>query len=124
PLPGDRPAPPGGDLMATRWYLPSAGAAATAPDPDTEWDDTSTFDRVTMLRTPSGTAMAESSITKPIGMNALDQDFLWRQYISEPLAAQTIDGAVKGRVITRQGTSTTNARMQVIIRVVSEDGTM
>jgi hypothetical protein len=56
-------------------------------------------------------------------VNQANMDVIWRQYISAPLAAQTISGSVKGQLRARENSTLMNARMQVIIRVVSQSGT-
>lgn len=107
--------------MPTRWYLPSTGVADVSPAQAAEWDITAGFDRLAMVRSRISSAMADKTTAKAAS-NQSNQDVLWRQYVSEPLDVQTISGTVKGRVRARENNAALNARMQVIIRVVSEDG--
>lgn len=73
-----------------------------------------------MNRTRRYTASGSKTVTKT--GNQLNNDWLWRQYVSEPLAAQTISGTVKGQMRVQEANAAANARAQMIVRVVSNDG--
>lgn len=47
---------------------------------------------------------------------------LWRQYVSDPLDAQTITGTVKGQVYCQTSAASSNPTLAVVIRVFSNDG--
>lgn len=59
----------------------------------------------------------------PFSALSTDDDLLMYQFISGPLAAQTITGNVKGQMEFRESDAAGNDRAQIIIRVVSNDGT-
>jgi hypothetical protein len=104
----------------TRLYLPSSGAPSISPSFDaTSWGLTTEADRVRALRTPSGTPLTNKQITDstPVASNILA-----RQYVSDPLEAQTISGTVKGIIRTQESNAAANFRSQVRLWVVSGDG--
>lgn len=73
--------------MATRFYLPSSGAAAVSPAFHADWDNTADATRIKCVTTKSSTAMAT---TQYRDNNNADQDHLIHQWVSDPIAAQTI----------------------------------
>ena len=111
--------------MPTRWYLPSTATPDVSPAFDAEWDVTDAVTvgdyRGQMVRTPSGSPVVEQRITKPTS-NVLNQDAIAKQFVSEALAAQTISGTVKGQIRTQHTSASANDRAQIIVRVVSNDG--
>lgn len=106
--------------MATRFYLPSSGAAAVSPAFDAEWERTADADRIACVTAKSSTAMTTKTFEES---TASAHDVLARQYVSAPLSgAQTITGTVKGQARAAENDLEINARSQLIIRVVSNDG--
>lgn len=106
----------------TRVYLPSTGAAAVSPSFSAGWEDTGGADRIA-LATASGGATTQSTKTVTDTINTIDTDSLVRQYVSPPLnGAQTISGTVKGQAKASESSNAQNARAQVTIYVVSNDG--
>lgn len=106
--------------MATRLYLPSTGAAAVSPAFGA-WDATSEADRLKMVTTRISSAMAIKSITE--SLTAIDGKSLWRQYVSDPIPAQTITGTIKGQLRTSEENALLNHdRVTIIVKVVSNDG--
>lgn len=106
--------------MATRFYLPSSGAADVSPAYSSEWDNTGSASRLQLSRLRSGSAMADAAITDATA--TANRDVLIRQYVSAPLSAQTISGTVKGYIRAIESSASDNLRAQVVIRVVSNDG--
>lgn len=111
--------------MASRWYFSAAGTiAGVEPAYDAGWNYTTEASRRALLAAKSasesltiGTQIGPWTATA--GQTALD-----RQYISEPLKAQTISGTFKGQVMTREYATTDNVdRLFVAVKVVSNDGT-
>jgi len=103
---------------ATRFYLPSSGAAEVSPPFDAAWDDTASADRMRCVTRRLGTAMTDKTI-----------DGAWvtygicnRQYVSDPIAAQTISGTVKGQLRGYEESTNTDAYSSIVIKVVSNDG--
>ena len=110
-----------GSVTFNRLYLPSTGAAAVSPAFGAEWDITTDADRLRCVSSKISSAMANKLANKPAA-NVQDQDILVRQYVSDPLAAQTISGTVKSVVRAVESATATDARAQFLIRVVSNDG--
>ncbi len=115
--------------MVTRFYPESTGSGVLgygdppiSPGFDAAWGDTD--DAVRRWLSHSGAQFStplvsedtrEVSATNPI-------DVLGVQLISARLAAQTISGTVKGQIRTSEENADADYRAQVVIRVVSEDG--
>ena len=102
--------------MATRFYLPSTGAAAVSPAYG-GWGKTSSGDRLAMVQTKISSAMANKSAGSSSGTH------LVRQYVSEPLPAQTISGTVSCYARCLEDDSTDIIVTRLLIRVCSNDGT-
>jgi hypothetical protein len=107
--------------VATRYYFPSSGAAAVSPAISAEWDIQTGVDRLALVTTRISSAMADKTTAKGAS-NQTGQDVIWRQYVSDPIGAQTISGTVKGQIRARENASAANYRMQVLVSVVSGDG--
>jgi len=108
-------------MAATRFYLPSTGAAAVNPAFGA-WDDLTNGspDRIACVTTRISSAMTNKGITEPTGSN---QNMIQRQYVSAAIPAQTITGTVKGSIKCFTDDLAGDYRSQVLIRVVSNDGT-
>lgn len=108
--------------MATKFWLPSAGAAEVAPPFDSSWDKTSGADRLRMVTTKGSSGNANRS-TSAFSWSS-DLDVLVRQYVSDPIDAQTITGTVEGVLQCREAIAGLDQRAQLVVRVVSNDGTV
>lgn len=106
--------------MATRFYLQSTGATDISPAFDAEWDKTNNAERHPCATTKANTSMNDIRVVNP--SVAANHDVLVAQFISDPLAAQTITGTVTGQVLAEQGNSLWNFHTQIILRVVSSTG--
>jgi hypothetical protein len=105
-----------------RLYLPSTGAAAVSPAFDSGWEHaTATADRIAAVTTRISSSMTSKTATKSTSSVA-DTDGIARQYVSDPLAAQTITGTLKGQVRAMESATSANMRSQIVVRVVSNDG--
>lgn len=102
----------------TRFYLPSTGAAAVSPAFDAAWEETGNADRLKMATTKIASAMTDKSITTLITAG----DALCRQYVSDGLAAQTINSYVKLYARTSETLGTVDALSRIVLKVVSSDG--
>jgi hypothetical protein len=106
--------------MATRFYLPSTGAAAVSPAYDAGWEDTSFAARLKAVTTrisSAFTTVADNVNTK------LDEDHLYRQYVSDPIPAQTITAqTIKVQIRAAESNAAANLFTSINIRVVSNDG--
>lgn len=104
--------------MATRFLLPSSGAAGASPAFG-GWGVTGQADRVRMVTASVSTPLATRSANPT---QAAVVDVLIRQYVSDPLNAGSISGTVKGIVQAYESASNRDMRAQLLIRVVSNDG--
>ena len=80
-------------LYATRFYLPSSGAAGASPNYTASWEDTSIAARLKCVTTKISSAMTTVSFTDD---DETDKDILFRQYVSDPIATQTIQAQTIG----------------------------
>ena len=106
----------------TRFYLPSAGAAAVSPAYQAAWENSSQAGA--RLRCVVGkTVSAMASITTNEVSATNNYDMLSRQYVSDQIAAQTISGTVFGQIRTSEANIAANADPAIIIYVVNSTGT-
>jgi hypothetical protein len=109
--------------MATRFYLPSTGAAAVSPGFDSSWELTSQADRVAMVTTKIASVMTDKQVDKTDATATIDM--LVRQYVSDVIDAQTISGNVKGQIRVMQTVSGgSDHYAQMLLKVVSGDGSV
>ena len=104
--------------MATRLYQPSTGAAAVSPAYDS-WSKTSGADALACVLVKISSAMENQ--TSDANSTGASQTLLVRQYVSAPLAAQTISGTVKSYLRALANGSNVDARLS--IRVCNNAGT-
>lgn len=107
--------------MATRFYLPSSGAAPVSPAYDAAWEQTGEADRVALgfLDNDGTTALTDKTVTVPI---TTSQQILSRQFVSTPLHAINISGTVSCVLRGLESALTANAFPAIGVRVVSNDG--
>lgn len=106
--------------MATRFFLPDSGAAAVSPAFDAAWERTADANRIKCVTTKIGSANLTKTVQEP---TADETETLARQYVSDPLVgAQAISGTIKGQIRVREADAAANARAQLIVKVVSGDG--
>jgi hypothetical protein len=104
----------------TRFYLPSSGEAAASPAFDAGWEDTSIAERHKAVTSRISSAMQTVAFTD---INTSNRDILFRQYVSEPLAAQTIPAqTITAQIRGREAHPLGNMYLAWGIRVVSGDG--
>jgi len=104
--------------MATRFYLPSTGAAAVSVTPDAAWDATgSAQSALACVTTRIESAMANGSTVSPF----TGENWLARQFVSGPIGAGEISGTIKGW-IRAASTEDSNETTVLGVRVVSGDG--
>src|SRR3990172_5704494 len=75
--------------MATRFYLPSGGNAAAEPVIGTEWEHSNAVRRP-MNPTKTSSASATTAYAPDAADDLTDGDAMIVQFVSTPLAAQTI----------------------------------
>lgn len=110
--------------MATRFYLNTTGWAPLRPTPNAGWESTLAIEDWTTRRIMYPWRMGSPSI-HPFGIDnqAAVHDVLLAQYISEPLAAQTISGTIRAVVQALESNAAANIRSQMHAWVVKPDGT-
>ncbi len=110
--------------MPTRLYLPATGAPDSSPAFDAGWDDVEDADRVALAAAKDGAAgFATKTGDEASTTNAID--VLIRQYVSPPLTAGTEfdSDTLRGQVRAQESGAGANAALQVVVRVVTADGT-
>ena len=105
--------------MASRFYLPASGTAAVSPAFDATWDVTTTSPRRPL--TSGGSTSLATQITDT-ETSAGPQDVLSAQFVSAPIAAQTITGTMSVVIPAVESNASTLAYLEVVVRVVSNDG--
>lgn len=109
--------------MATRLYLPASGTPAITPTPSTSWNVTTGFAALPTSTTKSNTALAAGTArSHPLVavQNALD-----RVYVSDTLdSSQGINGTFSAVVRGIQSSTAGNWWLNIILRVVSGDGSI
>lgn len=110
--------------MASRFYLPASGTAAITPTVLTGWENTAGWTAFPTDVTKSNTALASGASRQKGGTTAW-ADRLDRVYVStKQLAAQTISaGTISAVIRGLEGSTATDAFLQIMVRVVSADGT-
>ena len=107
--------------MATRFYLPSSGSAEVAVTPSASWGDTTQAESAKACVTAK-IASALTTITSDDNNNA-DLDVLKQQYVSDPIAAQTLSAqTIKYQIRASEVDAGFNLFTAIGIRVVSNDG--
>lgn len=108
----------GNSPSVTRFYLPSTGAAAVSPALDAGWEETASADRLKMVTTKIASAMTDKTITTLLATGQT----LFRQYVSDPIAAQTILGNIRIYARALETLGGLNGFSQIVLKVVSSDG--
>lgn len=109
--------------MSTRFYFPARTLTQPAPSsPDAAWDVVRSNllnYKLRRSRAANEFAVADAQLSET---SATAVNGLCCRYISEPLLAQTISGHVKGSLLVDEGPAGADMRAQMVIRVISEDG--
>lgn len=105
--------------MATRFYLPANGISPVSPTFSASWEETASANRYMTFPFKTSTSLATTTIAH---VNAAANDQLAVQYVSEPIAAATISGTVKGIIRVSQSAAANDCRAQLVIKIVSNDG--
>lgn len=108
--------------MATRFHLTSAKVSVLAVTPSSSWEYSSNPVYAGLAARRLGSPFASSGTSEYSTSGVYD--VLLLQFTSQPLAAQTIAGYVKGIIRAREDTAGADFRAQMCIRVVSSDGSV
>jgi hypothetical protein len=107
--------------MATRFYLPSTGTPDISPSISAEWEATHSLIRQNAVTTKIASAM--TTIARTTDGNADPQDICFVQYISDPIAGQTISAqTLKFQMRQYEYATGANLFTAIGIRVLSGDG--
>lgn len=103
----------------SRFYLPSTGTPAVSVTRSASWTATSILESRPIATSLTSTTMTTQTLSAGLGNGT---KAIFKQYISEPLAAQTISGNVTGQI---RGSTNSNSSINYMmgIRIVSNDGT-
>lgn len=109
----------------TRFYLNTRGWPQVRPDVDSGWENANLALETWHSRRVMRTWHGGSAEISPFGIDnqAAIHDLLMAQYISEPLAAQTINGTIRAVVQAAENNSAANMRSQMHAWVMKPDGT-
>jgi hypothetical protein len=105
--------------MSLRMYLPSTRTAPVSPAYYAT-NKTSEADRIFFSPVKQGTVMTTKASTDLVNTNPYT--FTTRQYVSDPLSAQTITGTVKGQIRAWESQADSDFCAGIVIRVVSGNG--
>ena len=106
--------------MATRFYFPSSGSAPVSPAYSGSWDNTDDAQRLPCYDSAQGTSM---STVAYFDSDVGNTDHLIRQWVSEPITAQTISvQTIEFQMRCQEGAVQDNQFIAICIRVVSNDG--
>jgi hypothetical protein len=108
--------------MATRFYLPATGIAPISPAFDGSWEATGAPTR-RPLETQKVHLSPQTEVGVAEAVNNTAYDVAVAQFISAPLNGnQTISGNIKGIIRARESNAAADMRAQMVIRVLSGDG--
>jgi hypothetical protein len=111
-----------GPGRAERFWLAASGSQPVTVTADASWEQTTGALLAPLNAVKGVSTIGTTTITEPANTTA-NQDYLRGQFISIPLAPQTISGAFKAQIRSRESAAGANGAAQVILRVVSRDGT-
>lgn len=107
-------------MAATRLHVARTTAAAVSPAFDAEWDSTGAAARRAM--SVAGFNESVTALSASNGSATANLDTLNFQFVSDAIAPGPIAGTLKGQFQALEGNATLDARIQMIVRVVSNDG--
>ena len=110
--------------MATRFYVPAVGSTAPSVSPafGAAWGVTTNAGRAITSTAKSNTTLASTTAASFAETSATAINVLQRQGVSDALAAQTISGTFSAVFRGGETATAANAYLQVVLRVVSNDG--
>lgn len=109
--------------MTTRFYLNTGDVSPGGLTPafDASWEQTTSAVRARMTTYKQNSAFTSLAISESSASSNFD--FLFRQYISDPLNAGSVSGTVKGVIRCLEGSTDSDFRAQMLIKLISGDGT-
>ncbi len=109
--------------MATRFYFNEAEAAAVSPTISGAWSHINTLRRRLQKGTPDSSALSTVAVTPDGADHLVSGDSHHRQYVSDPIGAQTISGTVKMNLQCLEANAGNNLFLAYKIFICSQDGT-
>ena len=107
--------------MPIRFYLPEAEATPVAPAVGAEWEHAAVVRR-RMLLVPDASVLTTMTLAPDAADHIADQDVVLRQYVSDPLPAQTISGTVKAQLQALESNAGNNLFLTMKVYVVNQAG--
>lgn len=108
--------------MATRFYLPSTGAADISPAASAGWETTSLNSYLKAVTTKISSAMTTVSFTDS---DATNRDILFRTYVTDPISPQVISAqTLEFQIRAKERATTCNLFTVLNVKVVSNDGSI
>jgi len=109
-------------MAATRLYFPLTEAAPVAPpSPGAEWGHNNGVTRK-LLTTPDASALTTTAYTPDGADHGVNTDALHRQYVSDAIPAQTVQGNVKLQLQALEAHANNNQFVSLVVKVISNDG--
>lgn len=110
--------------MATRFYVPSSGAADVSPNFSGTWDATGDAHRYKAVKTKLDTAFVVMTHYGAAGIPPFDAKVLSMQYVTGQLANYNFSASdtIKIQIRCAEAAENRNLSLYSVIRVVSEDG--
>ncbi|MEK9894952.1 MAG: hypothetical protein VW518_00815, partial [Burkholderiaceae bacterium] len=107
----------------TRFYFPLTTAADVSPPTPTNWNETSLSVERYLARSPAGgSTLTDVFVEYDTSDHTVNQDALYRQYVSDPLEAQRINGQLDAQIQCSEAHAANNLVLSVKVLVVSNDG--
>lgn len=114
--------------MATTFYFPQTGNSdVTPPAPvgSTTWEHINpSLPILAMVRTPDSSTLTTTAYAPDAADDLTDKDSCHRQYVSEPLAAQTFSGNVTGQFQCFEELANCNLFLSMKIYLVTSAGAL
>lgn len=111
--------------MATRCYFPLTRAADVSPTVSgTDWEhiEASPVRRALALDSSDDSTLTDVAITFDAADHLVNGDAHFRQYVSEPLPAQSLAGNIKAQLQCLEAHANNNLFLTLKVYVVSADG--
>lgn len=111
-----------GQTTTTRFYLPTVGSPGINPALSNNWTQTEGYVLRPLSATKTGTSLSQLTLAVP---NAINTTTLFANYVSPPLAAQTINCSVAGQVAWRVSSATGIViYTYVVINIINSSGSI
>jgi len=110
--------------LASRFYLPETEAAPVAPPAPAgaDWEHVNSVSRK-LLKTADSSTLTTTAYSPDGADDITNKDSHHRQFVSDPLAAQTIGGNFTGQMQGLESHASNNCFLTMKVMVISNDGT-